>query len=155
MQSSLVIYQIFLPTLYLNSSQNLKYAPLTSFHWDISPSSFANTTPSSLNRLEPSTIKYFRPCILFLKSYTAIETLSWLFQFRFVDILGTNLSRQSLNFNSNNKPPILIFGILQLLILGKDCSLTKNMLGQRKSQTPISSAFWVQKDFWVKKVLGP
>ena len=137
MQSSLVIYQIFLPTLYLNSSQNLKYAPLTSFHWDISPSSFANTTPSSLNRLEPSTIKYFRLCIFFSNLYLDIKTLSWLFQFRFVDILGTNLGRQSLNFNSNNKPPILIFGILQLLILGKDCSLTKKQVGSTQESNSI------------------
>ena len=31
----------------------------------------------------------------------------------------------------------------------------KKKLGQRQSQTPISSAFWVLKDFGLKKVLGP
>ena len=30
----------------------------------------------------------------------------------------------------------------------------KNKLGQRKSQTPFSSAFWVQKDFMSKKSFG-
>ena len=34
----------------------------------------------------------------------------------------------------------------------------KNKLGQRQSQTPFSSAFWVKKRFWVHKsvqILGP
>ena len=31
----------------------------------------------------------------------------------------------------------------------------ENKLGQRQSQTPFSSAFWVQTDFWSKKVLDP
>ena len=30
-----------------------------------------------------------------------------------------------------------------------------NKLGQRQSQTLFSSAFWVQKDFGLKKVSGP
>ena len=30
-----------------------------------------------------------------------------------------------------------------------------NKLGQRQSQTPFSSAFWIQKDFKSKKVLRP
>ena len=30
-----------------------------------------------------------------------------------------------------------------------------NKLGQRQNKTPISSAFWIQKDFRLKKVLGP
>ena len=34
-------------------------------------------------------------------------------------------------------------------------NMKRNKLGQRQSQTPISSAFWVQKDFGLKKVLGP
>ena len=33
--------------------------------------------------------------------------------------------------------------------------MDKYKLGQRQSQTPFSSAFWVQKDFRSKKVLGP
>ena len=28
-------------------------------------------------------------------------------------------------------------------------------LGQHQSQTPVSSAFWIQKDLKSKKVLGP
>ena len=31
----------------------------------------------------------------------------------------------------------------------------EDKLGQRQSQTPFSSAFWVQKDFDYKKLLGP
>ena len=31
----------------------------------------------------------------------------------------------------------------------------RNKLGQRQSQTPISSAFWVQKDSMPKKIVGP
>ena len=30
-----------------------------------------------------------------------------------------------------------------------------NKLGQRQSQTPFSSGFWVQKDFMSKKIVGP
>ena len=33
--------------------------------------------------------------------------------------------------------------------------LKNNKLGQRQSQTPFSSVFWVQKEFGYKKMLGP
>ena len=69
---------------------------------------------------------------------------------------------------------IYLFPIVKLQAKSLDQELTlfypchnknKNKLGQHQSQTPISSAFWVQKDFglkkcWVKKIqfqknLGP
>ena len=37
----------------------------------------------------------------------------------------------------------------------KELKNTINKLGQRQSQTPFSSVFWVQKDFRPKKILGP
>ena len=37
---------------------------------------------------------------------------------------------------------------------GGDKKIKDNKLGQRQSQTPFSSAFWIQKDFKSKKVLG-
>ena len=37
----------------------------------------------------------------------------------------------------------------------RDSSISINKLGQRLSQTPFSSAFWIQKDFKSKTVLGP
>ena len=51
----------------------------------------------------------------------------------------------------------------QCTVAGDICKTNKkiNKLGQRQSQTPFSSAFWVQKRCWVQKqlssqqILGP
>ena len=47
---------------------------------------------------------------------------------------------------------LLIVTITNTVIVSS--TLIVNMLGKRQSQTPLSSAFYVQKDFWSKQIFG-